>query len=290
VSARAWRLLDLLNETIRFLAGKGFGSARLEAELLLADVLHLRRLDLYLQFERVLSEPEVNAYREHVRRRLRREPVQQITGQVGFRELVLEVTPAVLIPRPETELLVQAALDLLDSDPVLPILDLGCGSGAIALALAHERPGLRVMATDLSWPALGVARCNASRLGLVARVAFLQADLLSPWRFDRPSFAAIVSNPPYVPTATIAGLEPEVRDHEPHLALDGGPDGLAVLTRIVVAAGPLLRPAGLLCLEVGDGQAETVCGLLAAAGAFSDIASRRDLSGIPRVVTARRAG
>ncbi|MFA6110134.1 MAG: peptide chain release factor N(5)-glutamine methyltransferase [Candidatus Latescibacterota bacterium] len=289
MSARAWRLLDLLNETTRFLTGKGFGSARLEAELLLADVLRLRRLDLYLQFERVLTEPEVNAYREHVRRRLRREPVQQITGQAGFRELVLEVTPEVLIPRPETEVLAQAVLDLLEPDPGSPVLDLGCGSGAIALALAHERPGMRVIATDLSKPALGVARRNATRLGLADRVAFIQADLLSPWRAARPIFTSIVSNPPYVPTATIASLEPEVRDHEPHLALDGGPDGLAVLARIASAAGPLLRPKGILCLEVGDGQAEVVRGLLEATGAYAEIASRHDLNRVPRVVTARRA-
>lgn len=288
MSARAWRLLDLLSETTRFLTGKGFGSARLEAELLLADVLHLRRLDLYLQFERVLTELEVDAYREHVRRRLQREPVQQITGQVGFRELVLEVTPEVLIPRPETEVLAQAALDLLGPDPAFPVLDLGCGSGAIALALAHERSGLRVIATDLSRSALGVARRNAARLGLADRVALVQADLLSPWRAAGPTFAAIVSNPPYVPTATIAGLEPEVRDHEPHLALDGGPDGMAVLARITAAAGPLLRPKGILCLEVGDGQAEAVCDLLEATGAYAEIASRRDLNRVPRVVTARR--
>jgi release factor glutamine methyltransferase len=288
MTGRVWGLLELLSETTRYLAGKGFRQARLDAELLLADVLDLKRLDLYLQFERQLTAAEVDAYRDHVRRRLRREPVQQITGKAAFRELTLAVTADVLVPRPETEILVQAVLDLLPAGALGPVLDVGCGSGAVSLSLAKERPGLRVVATDLSAAALQVARRNAHDLDLEAHLTFVQGDLLEPWRPGGAAFAAVVSNPPYVLTAAIACLEPEVREWEPHLALDGGADGLAVVRRLAAAAGSLLVPGGALCLEIGDGQAPAVTELLNAAGSFTDITPRRDLAGVWRIITARR--
>ncbi len=288
MTERVWGLLELLSETTRYLTGKGFRQARLDAELLLADVLGLKRLDLYLQFERQLTAAEVDAYREHIRRRLRREPVQQITGKAAFRELTLAVTADVLVPRPETEILVQAVLELLPPEAPGPVLDVGCGSGAVALSLASERPGLRVVATDLSAAALRVARGNARALELGTRLTFVRGDLLEPWRPDGAGFAAVVSNPPYIPSAAIADLEPEVRDWEPHLALDGGADGLTVVRRLAAAAGPLLAPGGVLCLEIGDGQTAAVTELLSAAGPFTEVTPRRDLAGVWRIITARR--
>ena len=286
MSGRSWRLLDILENTSRFFASKGLENARLQAELLLAAVLGVKRLDLYLQFERPLHTSEVDRYREYVRQRLQRVPVQYITGVAAFRKLELTVTPAVLIPRPETEVLVDVALELLPEGG--RVLDLCCGSGAIALSLAQEAAAAEVVATDVSADALEVAKASGQRCGLAERVEWHCGDLFAPLRGTEP-FDLVAANPPYVRRDDLAQLAPEVRDYEPLLALDGGEDGLAYYRRIAQEAADFIRPGGYLLLEVGDGQSAAVEDLLAQAERLTEVQIRPDLNQIPRVVVARAA-
>jgi len=286
---RPWQLLPLLEETSRFFAARKLDNARLQAELLLADVLDLKRLDLYLRFDQSLSPAEVDAYREHVRQRVRGVPLQHITGKAGFRNLTLSVDPSALIPRPETEILVEVALEHLKGFEAPLVLDLGCGCGAIALSLAQECPQAQVRASDLSPEALATARRNAIELGLEERVGFCCGDLFEPFAPEE-QFHLIACNPPYVRRGDLEGLEPQVRDHEPRLALDGGEDGLDFYRRLAGLAAAFLAPQGMLVLEVGAGQAGEVAALLAQSGAFGPAQVRPDLAGIPRVVSARGAG
>lgn len=285
MSGRSWRLLDILEDTSRFFASKGVANARLQAELLLAAVLEAKRLDLYLQFERPLHRSEVDRYREYVRQRLQHVPVQYITGVAAFRHLELAVTPDVLIPRPETEVFVDVALELLPEGG--RVLDLCCGSGAIALSLAREAAA-EVVATDISAAALDVARANGQRCGLAGRVEWHCGDLFAPLCRTAP-FDLVAANPPYVRHGDLAQLAPEVRDYEPHLALDGGADGLAYHRRIAQEAADFIRPGGHLLLEIGDGQGAAVEALLAQSERLVEVQIRPDLNQIPRVVVARRA-
>lgn len=293
MAERSWKLLDLLGEASSFFSIKGMEEPRLEAELLLSAALEVRRLDLYLQFDRLLAPDEVAVFRGYVRRRLQGEPVQYVTGLAAFRLLELEVSPQVLIPRPETEVLVEVALQVLRPQGEPRVLDVGSGSGAIAVSLAREHGGARVVATDIAPRALVAARANARRHDLDGRVQFACMDLFAAFGPGAPpgaptgAFDAVVSNPPYVATGDLADLAPEVRDHEPHLALDGGADGLQVYRRIAAEVPGALRPGGHLLLEVGDGQADAVCTILAEAGCFCDIEVRPDLNRVPRVVLCR---
>lgn len=282
------RPLELTRLAAEHLATKGVEDPRLDAELLLAHVLRVRRLDLYLQFERPLAPEEVEAYREAVRRRARREPLQYITGVAAFRELEVAVDPRVLIPRPETEVLVGAVLEWAQGRAGLLALDIGTGSGAIALSLLHEGPFERVVATDLSAAALAVARLNAERLGLTDRLDAREGPLWEPVG-DAERFDVIVSNPPYVAETAAATLAPEVAAHEPGAALYGGPDGLEVVRGIVEGAGARLRAGGLLAVEVGLGQAPTVAAWLDRAP-FGRPRIVEDLTGRERVVLAARDG
>ena len=277
---RVWKLLDILEETSRFFAARGLENARLQAELLLAAVLEIKRLDLYLQFERPLHTEEVDVYRDYVRQRVQRVPVQYILGATAFRELELTVTPAVLIPRPETEVLVDVALELLPTGG--RALDLCCGSGAIALSLKRELAEVAVVATDISQAALAVARANGASCEL--EIEGLSGDLFAAVEGD---FDLVVSNPPYVKSGDLDRLEPEVRDHEPRLALDGGADGLDCYRRIAHQASDHIRPGGYLLLEVGDGQSAEVEKLLAEVGRFAEVETKPDLNAVPRVVVAR---
>jgi release factor glutamine methyltransferase len=219
-----------------------------------------------------------------------------ILGHRAFRTIDLEVTPDVLIPRADTETLVDVALEALAAVPVAgpdpegePLaLDVGTGSGCVALALAAEDPFVRVVATDVDPGALAVARRNAARLGLARRVEFVLSDLFAD--VAERSFDVVVSNPPYIPAAEYEALEPNVRDYEPRLALHGGDDGLDICRRLIPGAALLLRGGGTLALEVGAGQAREVSALVEAAGAYEPPGQRDDLSGIPRVVFARRRG
>jgi release factor glutamine methyltransferase len=288
---------DAVSEAVRRLRGAGGSrSPRLDAELLLARTLGVTRAELFREPGRVLSADEAAEFEALLRRRLAREPVAYILGHRAFRTIDLEVTPDVLIPRPETETLVEVALEALHAIPITgpdledePLaLDLGTGSGCVALALAAEDPFVRLVATDVEPGALAVARGNAARLGLTPRVEFVLSDLFADVG-ERP-FDLVVSNPPYIPADEYVALEPNVRDFEPRLALYGGPDGLDVYRRLVPGAALLLRPGGTLAVEVGAGQADAVAGIMEAAGAYETPATRADLAGVDRVVYAGRRG
>ena len=244
------------------------------------------RVELYTHFDQPLGDPELAAYRGLVQRRMAGESVAYILGRKEFWSLDLEVDARVLVPRPDTETLVEQALELLKGMPdpgrALRVADIGTGSGALALALKKERPGDAVFAVDVSPEALDVARGNASRLGL--DITFLQGDLVSPLAGLGP-FDLIASNPPYIPSQDIAGLPPEVR-HEPRLALDGGEDGLFVVRRLASDARNVLSPGGALAMEIGSGQAATAMEILRGTG-YAGIGARRDLASIERVVYGR---
>ena len=284
MSQRAWKLLDILEETSRFFDSRDLKYGRLQAELLLAAILDIKRLDLYLQFERLLLADEVDLYRDYVRQRLQRVPVQYIVGVAAFRNLELSVTPDVLIPRPETEILVDVALQYLPDGG--RALDLCCGSGAIALSLAQEAATAQVVAADISEAALKVAKANGVSHELQERVEWFCGDFFAPLAGAAP-FDIVVCNPPYVRHGDLAYLEPEVQDHEPHLALDGGEDGLDCYRRIVHEAPGFIRPGGYLLMEVGEGQSTAVEALLAQVASVSEVQTKPDLNGVPRVVVAR---
>ena len=259
------------------------GNAGRDAELLLLNQLRLTRVEFRAYPERDVPTREFEHYEARVARRLRREPVQYITGEQEFYGLRLKVTPAVLIPRPETELLVEGVLALLPDDRFLRVLDVGTGSGAIAITLATHRPSAEITAVDLSREALAVAFENAEAHGVRPRIRFMESDLLSAVPGER--FDAIVSNPPYVPVTDRATLRPEVREHEPALALFAGTAGLDVYRRLIPEAWIALEPGGLLALELGFGQRNALAGLLRG---WRDVAFQDDLQRIPRVVVARR--
>jgi len=286
---RVWTVLDVLRWTAQRFSERGVGSPRLDAELLIAHALALPRIGVYTQSERPLSADELERLRELVRRRQGGESVAYLTGRKEFYGIALTVDARVLVPRPDTETLVEEALARIAAraEGAAParIADVGTGSGAVALALAKHVPGAQVFAVDVSPDALAVASANAEALALA--VTLLEGDLAAPLSAHAP-FDLIVANLPYVPAGDIAGLAAEVRA-EPRLALDGGADGLDLVRRLCVAAPPLLAPGGALALEIGAGQADATAALLAAAG-FSDVTRRRDLGGVERVVAGVRGG
>lgn len=273
-----WTVLKILQWTAEYFTDKGIDSARLEAELLLAATLDLDRVGLYVNFERPLDAAELTAFRDRVRRRAQREPIQYILGETEFWSLPFHVCPSVLVPRADTEILVEEALERAEGS--IRVLDVGTGSGAIAIALAHENQELMLTALDCSESALVVARSNAQRNGVAERVLCLAGDLatLPPGPFEM-----VVSNPPYIPSGVWQQLMPEVRDYEPRLALDGGDDGLAAYRQLAAQCGQILTPGGWLLVEVGIGQAEEVSALFDSAGLI-EVSRRDDYAGIPRVV------
>ena len=281
------RPLELTRLAAEHLAGRGVEEARLDAELLLAHVLEVRRLDLYLQFERPLEPQEIDQYREAVRRRASREPLQYITGEAAFRELVLKVDPRVLIPRPETEVLVGEVLTWARgrAGPCVA-LDLGTGSGAIALSLLGEGPFQRVVATDVSADALAVARENAAQCEAGDRLDLREGPLYTVVG-GAEQFDVIVTNPPYVPESDRQTLMPEVLEHEPAVALFGGEDGLGVVREVVAGATRHLEPGGLLAMELDPDQTSAVVELLEKEG-FGSPRVVNDLTGRARVVLATR--
>lgn len=285
--SKPWTILSVLDWTRTHFESKGLGSPRLDAELILAKVLGLQRVMLYARFDQPLRPEELAQIRALVARRSRREPMAYLLEERELYGLPFEVTPEVLIPRPDTELLIDVALELLRGVEAPSIADVGTGSGCVAIVLAKELPTARVEASDTSPGALAVARRNAAKNGVAERVSFLEGDLLSA----RPAGAAplhlVTANLPYIPTAVIPTLEPDVRDFEPRSALDGGPDGLGPIRRLVAQAPAHLRPGGVLALEIGHDQRDRALALLAAAG-LEEPTARRDLGGHDRVVFARR--
>jgi release factor glutamine methyltransferase len=280
VTDEAWTPLRLIAWTQGFFAKGGVDAPRLTAEILLAHALSCDRVRLYLDFDKPLGAPELAAFRELVRRRAAGEPTAWLTGRRDFLGHRFRVDSRVLVPRPETELVVESALGLLPEGGAA--LDLCTGSGCIAISLSLGRPGARVTATEISPGALEVARENAAALG--AGVELLEGDLYGPVPPDR-RFDLVVSNPPYVPAGEIAGLSREVR-REPRLALDGGPDGLDLTRRIVAGAPARLRPGGALVVEMHESHAVPLPALCLAAG-FAEATVHRDLAALPRWVVAR---
>ena len=280
-----WTSLAVLDWTTQRFTEAGIGSARLEAQLLLAHVLGCTRMQLYTGFDKPLAEPELASYRALIKRRLAGESVAYLLGEQEFWGLPFFVDASVLVPRPDTETVIEVAKKLR-ADPAAPcrVLDLCTGSGAIAISLAKELPGARVVATEVSPAAAAIARRNAQRNGVADRVEIREGDLFGPVAGER--FDLIAANPPYVATAVIPTLGLEVR-REPVLALDGGPDGLAFYDRICPAAADHLEEGGAIVLEHGFDQADAVQARLAAAG-FVDITLVRDLGRNPRVTTGVR--
>jgi release factor glutamine methyltransferase len=287
------KILEVLRLTTDFFRYHDVEGPRVSAELLLAHALKTERLDLYLRFDQPLSPDELDVYRELVRRRLRREPVAYITGTKGFWNLTLGVTRDVLIPRPDTECLVENALaDLsrirasVDRPPA--VLEMATGSGAVILCLAAGMPEGRFFASDVSVPALGVAADNARRNSLSDSIFFFASDWFSAVRAGAFSFDLIVVNPPYIPTADIPGLAPEIKDYEPRWALDGGGDGLTHIRHIIATAGRFLGAGGLLLMEIGWDQRARVQALAEEAVWCLEVSFFRDLAGHDRVARLRK--
>jgi release factor glutamine methyltransferase len=272
---------EVVRRSTVYLADRGVETPRLDAELLLGNALGLSRLELYLEHDRPLEPAELDACREAVARRGRREPAAYILGEWGFRRLTLKVDRRALVPRPETEVVVDVCLELLTSAPNPRVLDLGTGSGAIALAIADEHPGAAVTALDASRDALDLASENAGRTGLAERVSFVHGDFAE--HLPGGPFDLVVSNPPYVAHGELAAADAEVRDWEPHEALLGG---LAEARAIASAALGVLQPGGALVLEAAEQRAEATAEALQEIG-YQDVTVFDDLAGRPRVVAAR---
>lgn len=279
-------ILEAIQKSADFLAKKGVDSARLQSELLLAHVLKTQRLKLYLDFARVLTEAETAALRELVQRRGTREPLQHILGTASFCGLELKVNREVLVPRPETELLAEQGWKFLNSlSRESTFLDFGTGSGCIAIAICHFAKQSRGIAIDKSQTALGIAAENAKKCA-VERLQFLLSDGFSAVPAG-PSFDLIISNPPYIPAGEIATLQEEVREFDPHSALDGGADGLDFYRLLAVEGAKLLAAGGKLMIEFGDGQQDQLRELFGANG-WSVEAVMNDLTDRPRILIAHR--
>ena len=307
MTMKTWTVLEIIDWSRQYLAEKGFENSRLETELLLGHALSLPRIELYLNYERQMKASELKRYKELLRRRLTGEPVQYVTGVAAFMLSDFEVNRHVLIPRPETEALTEVALGLLGGEPepseAAPdapsggaeagrpdrvVVDVGTGSGVIAVTAAQRVADARVVATDSSAEALGVARRNAERAGVADRIDFREGSLLRPVEEEglRGRVSLLVSNPPYVATGDLESLPREVRDFEPRDALDGGPDGLDCL-RVIAQDGPaLLRSSGVIALEVGLGQAAAVAAMLEEG--TGSVTIHKDYAGRERIVTGRK--
>jgi release factor glutamine methyltransferase len=284
---RVWTVRDALDWTTDHFERKGVDDPRRSAEWLLSAATGLSRIELYTHFDRPLSEGERAVYRRSIERRAAGEPLQYVTGEMPFRHVVLKVRPGVFIPRPETEVLVDEVLAALEGvrDPV--VVDLCTGSGAIAISIAHERADARVYATELVEETARVARENAERCGVSDRVTVLTGDLFAPLPEElREAVHAVASNPPYIPTADLAGLPQEVGGFEPGVALDGGADGLDTVRRIVADARSWLAPGGALVIETDTSTTKTAVNEMAAWYEGTEVV--RDLTGRDRVATGRK--
>jgi release factor glutamine methyltransferase len=282
-----WTILKLLHWTTDYFTRNKVTEPRASAEVLLAHLLSRDRLFLYLNYDRPMEAEELAAFRTLVKRRLRGEPNQYITGMQEFWSLPFRVSPHVLIPRPETEVLLETVLEFLASSPhENRVLDLGTGSGAIAVALARELAVTSIVATDSSMPALKVAQENAMLNQVDGKIDFLCADLFSAFSPGAVKFTVVATNPPYVSKAEISKLSPEIRDYEPRYALDGGPDGLAAIRPIIEEAPSVLSQQGVLVMEIGADQAESVSTLAKDNQHYETYKIIKDYSGLDRVLLA----
>lgn len=286
VAEQVWTVKAALDWCTGFLGDKGDEHPRRSAEWLLSAATGLSRVELYAYFDRPLTPEERSALREGVKRRAAGEPLQYVTGEVAFRHLVVKVRPGILIPRPETEILVDTALSALAENPAALVADACTGSGAVALSIAQELPGARVYATDIAVLAVEVARENAARLGLVESVTVFEGDLLGPLPEELAGrFDAVVANPPYIPSADIETLPAEVAGFEPRLALDGGPDGLDIFRRLADEAVAWLKPGGLLAVELDERRVRQAAE--EAVQWYEDVRVVRDLTGRDRILAAK---
>jgi release factor glutamine methyltransferase len=286
-AAQVWTIGSLLNWTEKFFAQKGVESPRLDAQVLLAHVMGCKRIDLYARSTDEAPETERVRFRELVRRRVDGCPVAYLVGTKEFYLLPFEVTPAVLIPRPATEALVLAALERLRPLAAPRVLDVGTGTGCIAISIAKQNAAATVVATDVSTDALAVARRNAERHGVARRVAFVESDLFAGLT-PESTFDLILSNPPYVRTGELAGLAADVREHEPRQALDGGPDGFSVIDRLLADAPAHLSSGGWLLAEIGADQGDGMLTRLRETAGLADVQIVPDRDGHARVAVARR--
>ena len=286
-----WTIGRLLEWTTDFLKKRGADTPRLDAEVLLAEARGCRRIELYTAFTDIPPEPVRTAFRELVRRRSEGMPVAYLTGRREFYSLPFRVTPDVLIPRPETEFLVIAALDWIKAQPAggrpLNVVDIGTGSGIIGICLAKHAPACQVTAVDISPAALEIARANAAEHGVSQRIEFVVGDLFAAIPPER-QFDLVVSNPPYVTTAEMQELAPDVRNFEPHLALAAGAAGTDVISRLIPQAAERLAAGGQLLMEISPQLEPAVRSLLTADGRFDIGATVKDLAGLPRVIQAGR--
>lgn len=282
--AEEWTILKVLDWTREWFTKKDIDSARLDAELLIAHALGMQRVMLYAHFDQVLAQHELTSIRELVKRRSQREPVAYLTGEREFWSLAFHVDANVLIPRPDTETLIEVCRTLLDGRGAPRIADVGTGSGCIAISLAKEFSSASLVAYEISAPACAVAARNVERHALADRVEIVESNLL-----DRAAgtFDLIVANLPYIRSAEIATLEADVKNHEPLLALDGGADGLDPIRKLLDTATPYLNPDGAIALEAGFDQLDAVADLARSAG-FVDVAITKDYGDNPRVCAARR--
>jgi release factor glutamine methyltransferase len=291
MSQKRWTVGELLKVTTDFLQTRNIDSPRLSAEILLAHQLCLNRIQLYLNFEQPLKEQEVGGYRSLVKRRVRREPIQYITGVQEFWSLEFNVGPGVLVPRPETEVLVEQVIDLYEGNKLSNqprILDLGTGCGAIAIALGKEIPEAKIWASDVSQHAIDVARQNSIKHGVDERIHFLLGDMFQPFRDGELLFQVIVSNPPYIPSDAFDSLAPEVKDHEPRLALDGGQDGMAYVTKILLEGAEYLTAQGWILVEMDPDQTSNATDLMEKTGRYHSPTRIKDYSRRYRVVMAQK--
>jgi release factor glutamine methyltransferase len=286
---RAWTVSDALTWTVDYFTRKQVVSPRRSAEWLLSAATGLSRIELYAHFDRPLTPAERELFRTSIERRVAGEPLQYVTGEVPFRHLVLRVRPGVFIPRPETEVVVDAVLEFIDASGIREpaVADLCTGSGAIAVSLAHERAAVHVYATEIVADTAEAARENAERAGVSSRVAVLTGDLFAPLPESlRGKLDAVVSNPPYIPTADMADLPAEVAGFEPHIALDGGADGLDVVRRIAEQAVSWLRPGGVLVMETDTSCAKEAALILSRW--YEETQVRKDLTGRDRIALGTR--
>ena len=285
-----WTILKILQWTTSFFKSHAIDSPRLTAEILLAHVLGIARIDLYLRFDQPLTRLELSGFREVVKRRVRREPVAYITGNREFWGIDFNVSRDVLIPRPETEFLVEESLKLIPahvSSEHFKIIDVGTGSGAVVVALAVNRPGHLYFASDISPASISIASINACRNHVEKDIRFLVAELFSPLDPGDRKFDIVVSNPPYIPSDQIAGLAPEVCQYEPLRALDGGRDGLDIIKRIVKDAPAYLKKNGFLMIEIGFDQKNQMKQIVLADGRYADLRFVRDYAGHDRIAVMR---
>lgn len=287
-----WTIIKLLQWTTSYFKSSGIDSPRATAEILLAHTLGLKRIDLYLRHDQPLNKNELDLFKSLIKRRKNREPVAYITGVKEFWSMELEVTQDVLIPRPETECLVEEALLVLAKESLRntgKILEMGTGSGAVILAIASQKPGHLYFASDISFSALDVAIKNAKKLGFEDRISFFCGNWFLPLKGKDNLFDIILSNPPYIRKNEIRNLQPEINRFEPPTALDGGENGLNHVRYIIECACRFLNSEGNLLLEIGHDQKDAVDGIIKETGNYKQVYFRKDYSGLDRVVCATKS-